>query len=223
MYIGIGGWCGTAFGLKGSNLRTHSLPFDWVRSKFEGIIDCLDNNFNNFLPKTYESEKIGKNKIGVHRGRLFSFYHDDFDNHLEIEIEKYERRIDRFQQFLQSDEKITFIRTTVTEDYMNEINLSDTFHAAMNKNYPNTEYRLVFIVPEQTETGFLSKIDEKTYLYTLNDLSHKNDNLAKEYAPIFESLQKFDIFVTKPRPRLIFKINTQSRLTAHAGKPIFIK
>ena len=221
IYIGIGGWCGTAFGLKGSNLRSYALPFDWIRSKFEGVIDCLGNNFENFLPKTYQKEKNGK--MGAYRGRQFSFFHDDFENNLNAEVDKYKRRINRFQELLRSNQRIIFIRTTVTNNYLDEINLSNSFHSAMSEFFPDTNYKLVFIVPEQFTTGFFCRLDEKTYCYTLNDLSHDNKNLGTEYSPIFKSIKEFNLF-TNPPPNAIstFSINATSRLTVHRGKSIFI-
>ena len=48
-FISIGGWCGTKIALKDLGLFNEpSLPFDSVRSSIEGIIDCIENNFENF-------------------------------------------------------------------------------------------------------------------------------------------------------------------------------
>ena len=71
-YIGIGGWCGTSFGFKSSKLRNCSLPFDWVRSKFEGIIDCIENDFANFFPNPLIYEKL--NELDSYRGKFISFF-----------------------------------------------------------------------------------------------------------------------------------------------------
>ena len=51
-FISIGGWCGTKIALKDLGLFNEaSLPFDSVRTSIEGIIDCIENNFQNYFPK----------------------------------------------------------------------------------------------------------------------------------------------------------------------------
>jgi hypothetical protein len=51
-YIPIGGWCGTKVALKDSGLFDEpSLPFDSVRVSMEGVIDCIENDFQHFFPK----------------------------------------------------------------------------------------------------------------------------------------------------------------------------
>lgn len=50
-FISIGGWCGTKVALKELGYFDEpSLPFDSVRSSIEGIIDCIENDFENFFP-----------------------------------------------------------------------------------------------------------------------------------------------------------------------------
>ena len=47
-FISIGGWCGPKIALKDLGLFNEpSLPFDSVRTSIEGIIDCIENNFQN--------------------------------------------------------------------------------------------------------------------------------------------------------------------------------
>lgn len=51
-FISIGGWCATKTSIKELNLSNEpSLPFDYVRSSIEGIIDCIENDFINFFQK----------------------------------------------------------------------------------------------------------------------------------------------------------------------------
>jgi len=40
------------------NMRDLALPFDNIISKFEGIIDCINNNFNNYFPKIIKREYV---------------------------------------------------------------------------------------------------------------------------------------------------------------------
>jgi hypothetical protein len=56
-FISIGGWCGTIIALKELGLFDEpSLPFDCVRSSIEGIIDCIENNFENYFPKEIKKD-----------------------------------------------------------------------------------------------------------------------------------------------------------------------
>lgn len=219
MFIGLGGWCGTSFGLKGSNLRTCSLPFDWVRSKFSGIIHCIETDFKDFLPETYVPDF--HSAWDVYRGSRITFFHDDFQGKPDVETAKYNRRIQRFIQLLSTEKKIVFVRTTITKDYHDETNLAEKFHSIMSTRYPELDYRLIYVIPEQSTTGFMSCVDEKTYCYTVNDRSHKNDNLGEEYAPIFEMLQKFDPFTSVPDTKITDKIIFKSRflVTRHPTIP----
>ena len=218
-YISIGGWCGSAFGLKGSKLRNCSLTFDWVRSKFEGIIDCIENDFANFFPNPLIYEKIGG--LNSFRGKFISFYHDKLLARQEKEIGKYKRRIARFQQILTEEREIFFVRTVITENYEDEIKLANDFHDVMKKKYSNTNYILVIVIPEQETTEFVKKIDANTLCFVLNDLSHDNNKLGKEYRPIFDYIENNNVYEDLPQSNVDIKL--KSRLEEHGGNPVFIE
>ena len=74
-FISIGGWCGTKIALKNLGLFNEpSLPFDSVRTSIEGIIDCIDNDFQNFFPKEIIKDNRFPNWIGF-VGEYVGFYH----------------------------------------------------------------------------------------------------------------------------------------------------
>jgi hypothetical protein len=51
-FISLGGWCGTMITLKELGLFDEpSLPFDSVRSSLEGVIDCIESDFQHFFRK----------------------------------------------------------------------------------------------------------------------------------------------------------------------------
>ena len=51
-FISISGWYRTKIPLKDLSLFNEpSLPFDGVRTSTEGIIDCIENNFENYFQK----------------------------------------------------------------------------------------------------------------------------------------------------------------------------
>ena len=148
-----------------------------------------------------------------------SFFHD---NLREItEIEKYNRRIARFDKLLTEMQEIVFIRTIHTINYEDEIKLTKEFHDVMKRNYPNTNYILVFVIPEQKTTEFVKKIDAKTLCFVLNDLSHNHDKLGEEYRPIFNYIENNNVYEDLPQSNI--DIRLRSRLLTHGGEPIFIE
>jgi hypothetical protein len=68
--ISLGKQCHTANFLKNNKLKNCSYPFDWIFSWYETnnygvnhiILDCLKNNFELFMDKTY-FEDNGKNLL----------------------------------------------------------------------------------------------------------------------------------------------------------------
>ena len=57
-YIPLGHRCHIAQILQLNKLRYEALPFDNIIYSFEGVIDCLQNNFINFFPKKINCEYI---------------------------------------------------------------------------------------------------------------------------------------------------------------------
>ena len=56
-FISIGGWCGTKIALKELGLFDEpSLPFDSVRTSIEGIIDCIETDFQSFFPREIKKD-----------------------------------------------------------------------------------------------------------------------------------------------------------------------
>ena len=120
-FISIGGWCGTKIALKDLGLFNEpSLPFDSVRSSIEGIIDCIENNFQNYFPKEIKKDNRFLDWAGF-VGEYIGFYHSNhnlLDNNV---IESFKRKIIRFDDKIKKNNCI-FLRTISTENYDNEIN-----------------------------------------------------------------------------------------------------
>jgi len=92
-FISLGCFCSVSNALQMLGLKNNSYPFDWVRSSADGIIHCLDMQFEDFL--TYSTYNI-KNQYVVFGGTRWggSFWH----HNLEVPLTKsdMERRISRF-------------------------------------------------------------------------------------------------------------------------------
>jgi hypothetical protein len=199
-FISIGGWCGTTISLRGNNLYEQALPFDNIRSTFAGIIDCFETNFQNFFPKKLEVDIIENYSYSglSFRGKYFGFYHH---NLLDPKIiNDFYRRIERLNNILNNQTTNTiFIRTITKQDYEEETLLIDKFLNIIDIKYPNLNYIVVFIVPGQNNSIYYRHINHRTFIFTLNDNSCKNENLPMEYKPIYDFILTEDLFKNIPK------------------------
>lgn len=145
--ISIGGAC-----LAGNIIRRHlkiypyALPFDNIRISFEGVIDCINNNFENFFPeKPWQVEKLGK--WSVYRGKYSSFWHHNIEN-LEIQ-QAFQRRFERFINLLKGKKPILFVRTIISQNPEQELQQIKFFKESLQKKYPNLKYKTLFIIHGQ--------------------------------------------------------------------------
>jgi hypothetical protein len=125
------------------NMRNFALPFDNIISKFDGIIDCFNNNFNNYFPKIIKRENVGNRYL--YRGKYFAFTHHDLMN--KDVIDKFNKRIKRLINLLDnSKEEVLFIRTVMDDD---EINLVNKFIISIKKRFPNLRFNIALIYDNQ--------------------------------------------------------------------------
>ena len=122
-YITIGQDCSPAGALKNLDLRKFSLPFDWIVSDVNKVIECINEDFINFhknlrinslntrvidyygfeFPHDYPNiesnniDNIGEGVFGENK------ILDGWENFIEINLEKYSRRIKRFNDILTSN------------------------------------------------------------------------------------------------------------------------
>ena len=218
-FISIGGWCGTTISLRENNLYNEAYPFDHIRSTFEGVINCIENNFENFFPKKIELDIIKNYNWKSYRGKYFGFYHHDLrDSKI---IDDFNRRINRFNNLLkETNYKIIFIRTISTHDYNDEIKLANSFIKAIEDKFPLLEFLLIFVIPGQDKSMFYKKIKQNTFIFTLNDKSENNNNLGKEYRPIYDYLKINNLFKVTPDDNIINITNGNNRFVEVSGVPI---
>jgi len=210
-FISIGGWCGTKIALKDSGLFNEpSLPFDSVRTTLEGIIDCIENDFQNFFPKEIKQDDRFK-RWTAFVGEYVGFYHDNHNLSDKNVIESFERKIVRFDQKIRQNNCI-FLRTIVRENPFDEIKQYKKLQDVIDKKYPNISYIVCFIIPNQPITQYYTHLDNRTFLFALNDKSHDNNNLYNEYTPIFDFIKNNNLFDNIPNPNDIEIHSTSLRL-----------
>ena len=122
--ISLGYFCSVAEGIEKMGLRTASYPFDWVISDFRGVIQAINNHFENLLE--YEQLYQSKAHFGRYQNMEYgiSFFHDfnpyqSLQEQLPEAQRKYSRRIERFYESV--SEPTLFIRYISDEDKINGI------------------------------------------------------------------------------------------------------
>jgi hypothetical protein len=196
-FISIGGWCGTKIALKDLGLFNEpSLPFDSVRTSIEGIIDCIENNFENYFPKKIEKDNRFSNWEPF-LGQYVGFYHNNHNILDKNVIESFERKFIRFDEKVRKDNCV-FLRTIATENYNDEIKYYKKLQEVIDKKYPEIFYIICFIIPNQPITQYYKHLDNRTFLFTVNDKSGDNSNLKNEYKPIFDFIINENLFNTIP-------------------------
>ena len=219
-FISIGGWCGTKIAIKDLYLFNEpSLPFDSVRTSIEGIIDCIENDFKNFFPNEIKKDCRFKNWIGF-VGEYVGFYHHSHNLLDKIVIESFERKIVRFREKILKNNCV-FLRTIVRENYDDEIKHYKKLQDVIDKKYPDVSYIICFIIPNQPNTQYYKHLDNRTFLFTLNDKSGDNNNLKNEYKPIFDFIINENLFVDIPNSNDIeINDNLSTRLWLVDGYPM---
>ena len=196
-YIALGGWCGSTWSLRQNSLNDCDmlLPFDFIRSTFEGVIDCFENNFQNFFPKNIDPN-ISNNEYSG-RNNFFSFPHHDLRKHENIE--GFNRRIVRLNDYLTNkNEKVIFVRTIVTHNYEDEIALAEKFRQIINNKYPSLKYLLIFVIPEQPQTLYYKSVSDNIFLFTVDDIDHRWDLIGGRYKLIYDFIKQNDLFNNIP-------------------------
>jgi len=70
----LGSLCHSSQILKRNNYKKCSYPFDWIFSNYDIIIDCLIDDFNIFLDKSYYIN-ISETKCGHSKYSYNMFWH----------------------------------------------------------------------------------------------------------------------------------------------------
>lgn len=220
-FICIGGWCGTKIALKDLGLfNEESLPFDSVRSSIEGIIDCIENNFQNFYPKLITKDDRFSHIWAGFIGEYVGFYHVTHDLFLPKVMASFNRKIIRFHEKIRKNNCI-FLRTIAREQYHDEIKHYKKLQNVIDKKYPGISYIICYIIPNQETSQYYKNLDNRTFLFTLNDKSWNNNNLKNEYKPIFDFIINENLFVNIPKPNVIdLNENLTSRIWLVSGYPM---
>jgi hypothetical protein len=199
--ISLGEVCTTGAALQAFDLRNVAYPFDWVISPFLALYSVIFNDFKDYLNPEYFT--IREDFRGIMNKYEIVFLHDfptieyvgnnileediinthilspDWLDSLPFIQEKYERRINRFREKCNSQDKIYFFRH-VGINRENAIELRNLIEST----YSNLDFVLVIVGnnPAYAEPWREQKIRN----YYLNDTDVWND--VREWQRIFNDL-----------------------------------
>ena len=190
-YISLGYFCSVAMELERLGLRKESSPFDWLISDFKGVIQAIDNKFEDFLEYDLLLQNKENHEIYINSKYNLQFFHD-FDRYTPLEKmlpaiqNKYNRRIGRFYDTI--SKPTLFIRYISDEELENGkskelIWIEENYEWIMQvlKLY-NADNKILFIANE----GVTS---DKIFIYSVE--KDDNDVVARKPIEKNRELYKF--------------------------------
>lgn len=205
-FISLGSTCSIAYQLQQLKLRHCAYPFDWLRvDSLDDITIALKNNFADFVTscqKVTETDKfpistddkfpenntnkeislIMKNKYNM------KFYHD-FDEKTLVEQvnEKYQRRINRFYDFIKDHKNVCFVRDELKMNKINDKMIND-FITEVKKINPLINIKIIIVLHNPKNQPI--KLHSNDSLNVINDTNEFGDWIRPnvDWKNIFEKL-----------------------------------
>jgi hypothetical protein len=118
MLVSLGCFCGPKLSFKNIGRGSATLPFDWIRTRHQGLVHFIDNGFDGFYDFATKKSVPGCS-MTTYRSFYHSFWHDDpTDPGMR---ERYARRIERFQAINADTAPVLFVRTIPSTDEIKDI------------------------------------------------------------------------------------------------------
>jgi len=111
--VSLGCYCGPKLTFQQIGRGAETLPFDWIRTRPDGILHFLRNDFAGFFEFRSKVDVPGCS-MTCFRGPLHSFWHDDPTE--PSMREKYTRRIDRLMSIRADEKPVLFVRAAGHND-----------------------------------------------------------------------------------------------------------
>jgi hypothetical protein len=166
-FLTVGFDCSPAGALRGLNLRSEALPFDWVVSNISSLEKCFQDNFMKYhtnlklehsktrlideygfmFPHDYPLMDINKNTDNVTIDRIGEgiigeeknkIITNNWQQFYSIAKEKYDRRIKRFLNIVNDDKPIILLCRYSTKDVLLLRNLFLKYYNKQNIFYINS-------------------------------------------------------------------------------------
>ena len=167
----LGSLCHSSQLLKRNKYKLCSYPFDWIFSKCDNIIHCIEDNFNIFLDKSYYIN-ISKTQCGHSKYNKCMFNHH---NPL-INIDHYNyyvRCVDRFKNLLQKQEHKLFTMIFINMENINE-NIKNEmidFNNKFSKYTSNYTLLVIFNISNKQQNHHIFTYNDNIHFLELHTLS----------------------------------------------------
>jgi len=172
-FCSLGALCHTSYVLKQNKLRSVAYPFDWIFSNTDMIIDCISDNFNKFLDKTYyykESHHSKYGRIFIHKCPI-----------IEENYNYYTRCVNRFNSLLTSIESKLFMMMFVNGEYNSHsesfIKLIEEFNDKLSIYTKNYILLVIIHFPYKNEISHTFKFKKNIHFLELHTNS-KSDGVG---------------------------------------------
>ncbi len=187
-FISLGYYCNVAASMSRLGIRSQSGPFDWYISDFQGVLDCLENNFGDFLYKENLQEcmngfaiKDVKHNFYLRHEISISFAHDYADIY-----DKYIRRINFFRE--QIKQPTCFIRAVRDDNELDFIKSNmEYINSIIKKSNDNNE--IIYIA-----SSILSAGQEISYPFFVVESMNEGGNEG-EIRKLFDSNTQLKDFI----------------------------
>ena len=181
----LGKLCHSSQILKRNMYKTCSYPFDWIFSDSCVIIDCLEDDFNIFLDKSFYIN-ISETQCGHSK-----YSYNMFNHHNPLLNQKdyiyYTRCVQRFKILLQKPEHKLFLMTFVNLDFFDENIKNEViiFNNKFSKYASNYTLLVIFHIRNKQENHNIFTYNDNIHFLELHTLSessgshfwNENDNI----------------------------------------------
>eukprot|EP00931_Biecheleriopsis_adriatica_P074991 TRINITY_DN48955_c0_g1_i1.p1 TRINITY_DN48955_c0_g1~~TRINITY_DN48955_c0_g1_i1.p1 ORF type:complete len:884 (+),score=155.10 TRINITY_DN48955_c0_g1_i1:130-2652(+) len=176
MLVSLGCFCGPKLSFKNIGRGAETLPFDWMRTRHQGLMHFLgntwddSNGYNGFFDFVSKKVVPGCN-MTTYRDFYHSFWHDDpTDTGMRT---RYIRRIKRFNEIDADTKPVLFVRTVPTTEELKDV---PELLQLLMKRHGQQAYLLLIIDFQATAQGAaLVEGYPSLMVYYLPGSSHKDE------------------------------------------------
>lgn len=146
--VSLGHNCGPKLSFQYLGRGAETLPFDWNRTKIQGILNFMRNDFEGFFDFVTQQPVPGIDGMVMYRNVLHSFWHDNpTDAGMQ---ERYARRIARFNAIDARQGPVLFVRVPVALD---ELARAEELIEELRMRFGEDAYLLIVINDQATAHG----------------------------------------------------------------------
>jgi len=195
--VSLGNDCGPKLSFKHLGRGAETLPFDWSRSRMEGLFHFMRNDFDGFFSFVTKEPVPGIDRMVCYRDYLHSFWHDDpRDPGMQ---ERYCRRIDRFHAIDAERQMVLFVRAVMLTS---ELSQAEELLAELIARF-GRQAHLLIVLSQQTLARGAGVVQAASNLMVnfLEPGAHNSDGFAVYAEPVRVAL---DWMVGRPVDAMVF-------------------